>query len=73
VYVLPVAPSILAQLSPFASQRRQANANPVGASSQVPSLAVSVEPTCSEPAMLGAVVFVGAPTGETTADGADVA
>jgi hypothetical protein len=71
--VLLVAPSIFAQLSPAASQRLHVNAKLVGAPSQLPWVAVSVEPTCSEPEMVGAAVFVGAAALETTADGAEVA
>jgi hypothetical protein len=73
VYVLPVAPLIAAQPSPFASQRLQAYATLVGLPLQVPSLAVNVEPTAGVPEILGAVVGVGAAGPETAADGADVA
>jgi hypothetical protein len=73
VYVLLVAPSIVAQPLPFVSQRLQAKAKPDGLPFQVPWLAVSVVPDCGVPEMLGAAVFVGAVVLETTADGAEVA
>jgi hypothetical protein len=72
-YVLLVAPAILAQLSPFASQRHQTKRVDVGFPLQVPSLAVSVEPTAGLPEIVGAAVFVGAAALEITAEGAEVA
>jgi hypothetical protein len=72
VYVLPVAPTIVAQLSPFASQRSHVHAYEVGLPLHVPLLAVRVEPTWSEPEIVGAAVFVGAAALEMTADGAEV-
>jgi hypothetical protein len=72
VYVAPVAPSIVAQLLPSAAQRLHVNAKLVGLPSQLPWLAVSVEPAWRVPEMPGAVVFVGAAALETTAEGAEV-
>ncbi len=73
MYVLLVAPSIVAQPLPLASQRLQAKPKLVGLPFQLPWLAVRVVPACGVPEMLGAAVFVGAVALETTADGADVA
>ena len=68
-----MAPSMVAQLFPFASQRLHANAKLVGLPLQLPWLAVRVEPACGVPEMLGAAVFVGAVGLEITAEGAEVA
>src|SRR5690348_14958492 len=68
-----VAPLIVAQLLPCASQRIHAKAYDVGLPLHVPWLAVTVEPTSSGPETLGAVVGVGALAFEITADGALVA
>jgi hypothetical protein len=61
VYVDAVAPEIDAQLLPCASQLCHWSVN-VGVVSlvQVPLPAVSVEPTCGVPLIVGAAVFAGA-------------
>ena len=55
-----MAPVILEQLPPSLSQRFQANVYVTGAvPSQVPFVAVSVEPSFAEPEMVGGAVFEG--------------
>src|SRR6188768_629870 len=50
---------MLEQLPPSVSQRRQAYSKPVGLPVHWPSRAVSVEPTCAVPLIVGGVWFVG--------------
>jgi hypothetical protein len=64
VYVLLVAPLMLAHEAPALSQRRHWYAYDVGAPLQLPVEAVSVWPTTVLPLIVGSAVFVG---GATTA------
>src|SRR6187455_2514373 len=50
---------MLEQLPPSVSQRRQTYSKPVGLPVHWPSRAVSVEPTCAVPLIVGGVWFVG--------------
>src|ERR671911_2556957 len=59
-YDLPVAPATLPHTIASRSQRCHWNENEVGFPLQVPSLAVSVSPTCGSPVIVGRAVLFGA-------------
>src|SRR3954452_22770006 len=72
-YVRPVAPVMLRQSSPLASQRCQRRRNDVGVGVHVPFETVSSSPTRADPETAGRTVFLGPSFESTTSLGSEVA